>query len=154
MLCNRFEILSDVLTFFCDEHDFPTDHYIIEFRIYTKFRRAKRVRRIVYDYNKANFTQTTFDITLTDKINTCWKQWKNVFLSTVKDFIPTKIVKDTNSPPWIDGEVRYLIRKTYTALRKYRLNKTAERKYKLRTSCQQIKYAIRTKHKLYLAKIT
>ena len=78
LLCSRFEILSDLLTFSCDEHNFPTDHYIIEFRIHTKCGRAKPVRRIVNDYNKANFpklrralSQTTFDITLTDKIDNC-----------------------------------------------------------------------------------
>ena len=80
-------------------------------------------------------------------------QWKDKFLSIVTSFVPIKTIQDTNSPPWIDGEVRHLIRKKYTALRKYRKNKTADRKIKLRTLCQQIKYAIRAKHNLYLAKI-
>ena len=48
-------------------------------------------------------------------------------------FVPTKLVPDTNSPPWIDGEVR--------------------RKIKLRNLCQKVKYAIRNKHKMYIAKI-
>ena len=43
----------------------------------------------------------------------------------------------------IDAEVRHLMRKKYTALRNYRKNRTAERKSRLRTLCQQIKYAIR-----------
>ena len=50
-------------------------------------------------------------------------------------------------------QVRHLVRKKYTALRHYRKNKTSTRKIKLRTLCQQIKYAIRTKHKMYLTKI-
>ena len=118
------------------------------------------MRRVVYDYRQADFpalcralTEACLDIPLTDDIDKCWELWKDNFLSIVTSFIPTKIVKDTNSPPWIDGEVRHLIRKKYTALRNYRKNKTAERKLKLRTLCQQIKYAIRAKHKIYLAKI-
>ena len=66
-------------------------------------------------------------------------QWKDKFLSIVTNFVPIKTIQDTNSPPWIDGEVRHLIRKKYIALRKYRKNKTADRKIKLRTLCQQIK---------------
>ena len=118
------------------------------------------MRRVVYDYRQADFpalrralTEACLDIPLTDDIDKCWELWKDNFLSIVTSFIPTKIVKDTNSPPWIDVEVRHLIRKKYTALRNYRKNKTAERKLKLRTLCQQIKYAIRAKHKIYLAKI-
>jgi hypothetical protein len=48
---------------------------------------------------------------------------KIVFLNIIK-FIPIKTVKDTNSPPWIDEEVRFHIRKKYLALKKYRQCRT------------------------------
>jgi hypothetical protein len=118
------------------------------------------VRRTVYDCNRANFpelckalSQTDLRVSLSDNIDDCWKHWKDLFLSVVSSYVPTKVVKDTNSPPWIDGEVRHLIRKKYTALRKYRLKKTPERKVKLRTLCQQVKKVIRKKRKKYLDKI-
>ena len=76
-----------------------------------------------------------------------------MFLTAVESHIPVKTMSDTNSPPWIDGEVRHLIRKKYTALKKYRLVKSDARKLKLRTLSQKIKYAIRRKHSEYLAKI-
>ncbi|CAB3993693.1 Hypothetical predicted protein [Paramuricea clavata] len=60
---------------------------------------------------------------------------------------------DTNSPPWIDGEVQHLIRKKCTALKKYRLVKSDSRKLKLRTLSKKIKYAIRSNDSEYLAKI-
>jgi hypothetical protein len=78
---------------------------------------------------------------------------EGLIFSVVSSYVPTKVVKDTNSPPWIDGEVRHPIRKKYTALRKYRLKKTPERKVKLRTLCQQVKNVIRKKDKKYLDKI-
>ena len=64
-----------------------------------------------------------------------------------------RTVKDTNSPPCIDNELRRLIRKKYQALNQYRLNRSADRKRKLRSVTQQIKYMIRSKHQGYLAKI-
>ncbi len=150
LFCNRAETISDVLTSASDDHDFPTDHYIIEFSICTKFTRAKPVQRVIYDYNHADFpalrralSEAPLDIPLTDNIDDCWEQWKDKFLSVVTSSIPTHIVQDINSPPWIDGEVRHLIRKKYTALRKYRKNKTAERKLKLRTLCQQVELNIK-----------
>ena len=116
--------------------------------------------RTVYDCNRANFPElcealshTDLRASLSDNIDDCWKHWKDLFLSVVSSYVPTKVVKDTNSPPWIDGEVRHLIRKKYTALRKYRLKKTPERKVKLRSLCQQVKNVIRKKHKKYLDKI-
>ena len=107
-----------------DEHNFPTDHHTVEFCIHTKFKRTKPVRRVVFDFNKTNFpalcrglSEAHLDITTTNNIDECWEQWKDAFLSVVESFVPTKLVKDNNSPPWIDGEVRHLIRKKYTALR-------------------------------------
>ena len=104
LFCNCAETLSDVLTLSPD------------------------------DYNRANFSelrkalsQADFNSLLTDNIDNCWDQWKVLFSSIVTNYVPTKCVKDTNSPPWIDAEVRHLMRKKYTALRNYRKNRTAER---------------------------
>lgn len=63
-----------------------------------------------------------------------------------------KTIRNTNSPPWIDGEVRHLIRKKNAALQRFRQNKTAERKLKLRIISQNIKCSVRRKHQYYLAK--
>ena len=160
LFCNRAEVIPNVPTSPSDEHNLPTDHYIIEPNTSTKFTRAKLVRRVTHDHNHADFPaprraqpETSLDITLTGSIDDCWMQWKDKFLSIVTSFVPIKTIQDTNSPPWIDGEVRHLISKKHTALRKYRKNKTADSKTKPRTPCQQIKYAIRAKHNPHLAKI-
>ena len=52
-------------------------------------------------------------------------------------FVPKKTVFDKNTPPWIDREVKYLIKKKYTALRRYRLT-------------QEVKDMIKRKHEDYL----
>ena len=71
-------------------------------------------------------------------------------MSAVDQHIPTKIVVDTNLPPWIDNEVRK--KKKDTALRIYRLNKNDQNKLKLRSQSQHVKYLVRRKHDFYLEK--
>jgi hypothetical protein len=57
--------------------------------------------------------------------------------------------QNTNTPPWVDKEVRNLISRKYKALKKYRMNKTITRKSKLRALTQrnkvlnQMQYLIR-----------
>ena len=106
LFCNRDETISNVLTSSPVEHNFPTDQYIIEFTISTKFTRAKPVRRVIYDYNHADISalrralsKSSLDITLTDSIDECWTQWKEKFLSIVSSFVPTKTIQNTNPPP-------------------------------------------------------
>ena len=51
------ETINNLSTLSPDEVSFPTDHHLIEFTIQLKFKRAKPVRRNVYDYNRANFSE-------------------------------------------------------------------------------------------------
>jgi transposase len=113
-----------------------------------------------FDYRNGKFdelrnflTRNPINITPTDYIDNYWEQWKETFLTAVKKYIPVRTVKDTNSPPWIDKEVRILIHKKYRALKNYRMNRSATRKRKLRSLTQQTKRHIRRKHQEYLAKI-
>ena len=154
------EIIENVLTFHLLEGIFPSDHYVVEFEIRLEFQRAKRVTRQVYDCKNGNFddlqeslTRVPFDVAYSDDINEHWSNWKNLFLTAVKDHIPVKTVHDTNSPPWIDGEVPHLMRKKYAALKIFRRRKTPERKRKLRALSQNIKYVVRSKHRQYLEQI-
>lgn len=160
LLCNSPEIIGDVSTFHPETCDYPTDHYIVEFKVKLRIKRAQPIKRLVFDYKNGNFNElrnflTRFPINVTpsDNIDDDWQQWKDIFQTAVETYIPMRIVKDTNSPPWIDKDVRTLIRKKYQALKKYRINKSADRKRKLRSVSQQIKYLIRSKHREYLAKI-
>lgn len=61
-----------------------------------------------------------------------WSLWKDLFLTAVAECVPIESFRETNSPPWIDREVRFAIRRKYRALRKYCENKTVERRQKLR----------------------
>ena len=85
-----------------------------------------------FDDLRDSLSRVPFEIAASADINEFWDNWKALFLSAVKDHIPIKTVRDTNSLPWIDSEVRHWICKKYTALKKFHLNKTPERKRKLR----------------------
>ena len=135
MLCNWPKIIENFLSFHPREGIFPSDHYVVEFEIRLKFQRAKRATGQFYDFKNGNFddpkeslTRVPFDVAYWDDINEHWSNWKDLFLTAVKDHIPVKAVRDTNSPPWIDGEFRHLMRKKYAALKIFRRNKTPERK--------------------------
>lgn len=137
-----------------------TDHYIIEFQIQQTFRRADAVSRNVFEYKQGKFDELRIFLTQnppvgfsSENINGCWLQWKEWFFNAVHKFIPVKTVKDVNSPPWIDGEVRYFIRKKYSALNKYRKRRTDHRKQKLREPSQAVKNLVKRKHRDYLLKI-
>ena len=160
LLCNYPGIIMKIQTSTPDQCKFPTDHYIIEFQIKLKFKQVRNVKRRVYNYKLGNFEglrsclpNVPFDNAFSDDIEEYWSQWRDLFLTTAHKYIPVKTIKDVNSPPWINGEVRHLIRKKYTALKKFRLNKTAIRKQKLRDLSQIIKSLIRRKHREYLERI-
>ena len=81
LLCNCPDMISDVLASSPDKQIFPTDHFIIEFSIRTKFSRAKPVRRNIFSYNHVNFpelcralSQADFNVVITNDIEQSWKQ--------------------------------------------------------------------------------
>jgi hypothetical protein len=141
---------------------FPTDHYLIEFDIKVCFQKAKSIRRTVYDFNNANFDvarehlmNVPLDSAISDNsdIDECWKAWKDLFLTAKDKFVPKKTVVDTNTPPWIDRDVKHTIKKKYTALRQYRQKRTEGRKRKLRQLTQETKDLIKQKRHQYIEKV-
>ena len=93
-----------------------------------------------------------FDVNSTNDIDKLWSCWKKSFFDAVNNHIPTKTIKDTNSLPWVDKEVRHLIRKKYSALKRYRQNKCETRKQKLRGLSDAVKSLIKKKHREYLSR--
>jgi len=117
------------------------------------------VTRQFYDFKNGNgdssrhsLTHLPFEVAASTDVNEHRLNWKDLYLTAVKEHIPIKTVGDKNSPLWIDDEVRHLIRKKYAASKKFRLNKSPERKLKLRKLGQNIKFHVQSKHRQYLAK--
>ncbi|CAB4022136.1 Hypothetical predicted protein [Paramuricea clavata] len=160
LLCNYPELIRNVITTSPEQYGYPTDHYILEFAIQQNFSRSQPIKRTIFDYERGNFEQlrnalnnTTFEDMPSENIDHHWNCWKEWFLTHVKNSIPMKVVTDTNSPPWIDGEVRHLLRKKYAALKRFRQSRTNAGKQKLRTLSQSVKYLVRQKHRDHLEKV-
>ena len=74
----------------------------------------------VYDYKKGDFQglrsilqNIDFSNTVegSTNVNMAWQEWKEKFVVTVREFIPTRKIKGKLSPPWITGDVLRMIRK-------------------------------------------
>jgi hypothetical protein len=133
---------------------------MIKFHIQQTFRHAKSVPRTIFNYNSGDFVKlrsyllaNPLEHFQSEDVNRCWVEWRDWFFEAVGQFIPTRTVKDINSPPWIDREVRHLIRKKYSALRKYCQCRSEHRKNKLRELSQVVKILVKSKHRQYLHKI-
>ena len=82
--------------------------------------------RTVYNYRLANWNGLLETLRLTDlsrsatstDIYSDWQQWLDLLLGAVADNIPVKSFKRKNTPPWLDNEVKHLLKKKETARRK------------------------------------
>ena len=118
LLCNCPEIIGDVSTFTSEQCNFPTYDYTN--------RETLRIYAVsCYEFRLILLSQITLTNTGYNGRICSWPLWDK--------FIPVKTVRDTNSPPWIDGEVQHLIPKKYAALKKFWLDKSDDRKRKLHT---------------------
>ena len=107
LLCNFSEVIDHVSTTSPSQNDFLSDHYLVDFFIRLKFKRLRRMQRKTYDYERADLNGLQnrlqllpFDMTHSDDVELCWSQWKDLFLATVDECVPMKVIRDTNSPPW------------------------------------------------------
>ena len=111
----------------------------------------------MFDYKQGKFDELRSFLThnppvgfSSENISEYWLQWKEWFFNAVRKFILVKTVGDVNSPPWIDGEVRYFIRKKYSALNKNCKRRTDNRNASV---AKQSKNLVKRKHRDYLLKI-
>ena len=68
--------------------------------------------------------------------------------------IPRSKIRDTNSPPWIDGEVIYLCRKKESSRRKEIISNKQQHWDRYKDFRRQLSDLVRRKHSDYLAAIT
>ena len=82
LLCNWPEVIGSVRSFHPRDGLFPSDHYVVEFEIILKFKRAKRVTRQFYDFKNGNFdslrdslTRLPFQVAASTDVNEHWLNW-------------------------------------------------------------------------------
>ena len=84
------------------ESDVFTDHGTVYFEFHASTKATHKIKRTVYDYRNGDFEglrgarealNSRNLIQDSDEINLDWTYWKDAFMSTVSDFIPSKKIK-------------------------------------------------------------
>jgi hypothetical protein len=129
---------------------------LFEFSAFVKS--STRIHRIVYDYDKGDFDSlhnalravNLTSILGSEDINTDWRNWKDVFLAAVSDYIPTKKLKGKNPLPWINGQILNIMKKKETVRQKLKKSSSSYLKEKYRQLRKQVKQMLRDSRDQYL----
>lgn len=132
-----------------------SDHSLLffDFNIHAKLSACDI--RTVYNYRLADWNGLSETLRLTDlmpsinstDIDSDWQQWMDLFLGAVADHIPVKTFKRKNTPPWLDNEIKHLLKKKETARRKAKKSGKLNIHEKFRALRRQAKKLIAEKRK-------
>ena len=137
-----------------------TDHCVLLFEFSAFVKSSTRIHRIVYDYDKGDFDSlrnalravNLTSILGSEDINTDWRNWKDVFLAAVSDYIPTKKLKGKNPLPWINGQILNIMKKKETVRQKLKKSSSSYLKEKYRQLRKQVKQMLRDRNQ-YLGSV-
>ena len=128
-----------------------TDHSVITFHLKTSVKAIPKLKRTVFDYRKGNFNGLRTALESIDLCNVIeseidvkqgWLKWKEIFLDAVHKNIPTKTIKNINSPPWINSEIIYAIKKKETVRRKLKSSPSDVLQSKLKELRTRVKHLV------------
>ena len=78
----------------------------------------KKPGRYAYNFKSADFENLKLQIMRSSAISnsvSCWSNWKSALLDITDANIPKHRIRDSNTPPWIDNEVRHLLKRKESA---------------------------------------
>ena len=139
-----------------------TDHSIINYEYNAFVKGPIKSHRSVYDYRNGDFKGLRMALQAIDlssninheNINADWLAWKESFLATVSEYIPSKRLKGRSPVPWINGAIIYLIKKKDTVRQKLKKSPTNDHLKQRFTSLRaQVKRMIRDSRKQFFSSI-
>ncbi|PFX13002.1 hypothetical protein AWC38_SpisGene22959 [Stylophora pistillata] len=140
-----------------------TDHDLLEFDLVARPRRVKKPARYAYKFKSANFEKLKLQIMQSSAISNrvlCdsdvdayWSIWKSALLDVIDANLPKARVRDLNTPPWIDKEVRHFLERKESARRAAKKHNNAFNLEKFRTLRKVSKAWINRKLKEYLTSL-
>ena len=88
-----------------------TDHKLIKFVLNFKIPKTIVTNRLVYNFKNANWAglrevllHTPWDLCfVSNDVDSSWASWCDLFLSAIKDNVPTCKARDNRGHPWIDS---------------------------------------------------
>ena len=136
-----------------------TDHYLLEFDFVARPRRVKKPAPYAYNFKSADFENLKLQIMQSSAISNsvscnsgvdaCWSNWKSALLDIIDANIPKARVRDSNTPPLIDKEVRHLLKRKESARRAAKKHNSAFYLEKFRILRKESKALINRKLKEY-----
>lgn len=103
-----------------------SDHLSISFSISIKPTCFRATPKEILNFKKADLDELRKTLSyipwhvamLDDDINMNVIKWEDLFWAAVNEFVPRKRVRDKQTPPWMDSEVKALRRKKDRASRR------------------------------------
>ena len=136
-----------------------TDHDLLEFDFVARPRRVKKPARYAYNFKSSDFENLKLQImqssaisnsvSCNSSVDTCWSNWKSALSDIIDANIPKARVRDSNTPPWIDKEVRHLLKRKESARRAAKKHNSAFYLEKFRILSKESKALINRKLKEY-----
>ena len=89
-----------------------SDHYAITFSITEKVKRKQQVKRLCYNYKRANWKNLNEELELINweifldhhEPEIAWQNFKKILFNKVDNHIPKFFIKNEHQPPWFDSE--------------------------------------------------
>ena len=104
------EEVSNVIGF---DDTVVTDHKLISFELNLRISRKPKVKRVVYNFKKADWTclnealsHIPWDMCfVANDVDQSLSNWCDFFTSAVNTHIPKSVIKNVHNHPWIDAEL-------------------------------------------------
>ncbi|KAI8502449.1 hypothetical protein Bbelb_200370 [Branchiostoma belcheri] len=143
--------------------DFDTDHTVLEFSLRCRIQTRQDLPRKVYNFKRADWLGLSAhleSLRLSESvidphdIDSAWEAWSSAVQSAVDMFVPSRNLKVSTSPPWIDGEVRNLQNKKRTAWKRAKRSDSPSHWEKFRKLRNKLKNLLSAKYNKYLVSLS
>ena len=150
---SEIECYRDIIT---------TDHAILDFYYDFNYTPVKTKAKSVFNFRRADFDalnttlrNSNWDFLDTeDDIDTLVTRWETTILQAANRIIPKTKVRDSNTTPWIDGEIVHLSNKKETKRRKAKRTGSARHWNKYLEYNKRLQDLVHTKFNAYIAGCT
>ncbi|XP_068704053.1 uncharacterized protein [Montipora foliosa] len=105
-----------------------TDHKLISFELDLKVPKRLKTKRVVYNFKRADWSglketlrNTPWDACIVlDDADASLENWYDLFVAAANDHIPKCKARSVNDLPWMDNELRLLLKKKDDARSKFK----------------------------------
>ena len=148
---------------YAEHSSIDSDHFMVNFSLNLEHKLPNAPPRFVLNYNKANWSGLKDDIYKSNlnhsiqdckDINVCCSYWTDTITKFVNKHIPKIKTKNSNTPPWIDGDVLNLSNRKETARRRANKVNTDQSWTKYKKLRNKLKSLTKSKYLNYINTIS